>query len=110
MRHSISLLLAAMLALFISSMARAEALEVTTTPAAITAKRGQVVPVSVNLKNALPTSEPIALSAQVDWEDEYGVAKTATASTNISMVQPVKINRYKVTIPLFLLLWLVLRN
>ncbi len=99
MRHSISLLLAAMLTLFISSMARAEALEVTSTPGSVTAKRGQPVAMAVSLKNILTPREPITLTAEAEWEDEYGVARTTTASATIMVVQPVKVNRYKVAMP-----------
>ena len=83
----------------IASPCIAESLEVTTTPAALTAKRGQPVAIAVNLKNTLTPREPITITAQAEWEDEYGVAKTATASTTINVIQPVKVNRYKVAIP-----------
>ncbi|MHB9037078.1 MAG: hypothetical protein ACYC64_10440 [Armatimonadota bacterium] len=99
MRHSISLLMAVILTFIAAGAFCAEALVVTTTPASITAKRGQVVPVSVNLRNMLSPREPATINAEAEWEDEYGQAKTATASTTITVAQPIKLNRYKVAIP-----------
>lgn len=99
MRYSISLLMAVMLTFIAAGAFCADALEVTTTPASITAKRGQVVPVSVNLRNVLSPREPITITAEAEWEDEYGQAKTTTATTAISLAQPIKVNRYKVVIP-----------
>ncbi|MCL5103015.1 MAG: hypothetical protein M1133_02715 [Armatimonadetes bacterium] len=99
MRYSISLLMAALLTFIAAGAFCADALEVATTPASVTAKRGQAVPVSVNLRNMLSPREPVTITAEAEWEDEYGAVKTTTASTTITVVQPVKINRYKVAIP-----------
>ncbi len=99
MRYIISLLMAALLTFIAACAFCAEALEVTATPASVTAKRGQAVPVSVNLRNKLLPREPVTITAEAEWEDEYGQAKTATASTTISVIQPIKVNKYKVAIP-----------
>ena len=77
----------------------ADALGVTSTPASATAKRGQPVEMAVSLKNVLTPREPITITAEAEWEDEYGVTRTTTASATIMVVQPVKVNRYKVIIP-----------
>jgi hypothetical protein len=83
----------------LASSCIAESLQITSTLQVTTAKRGQAVPVAVSLKNILTPREPITLTAEAEWEDEYGVARTTTASATIMVVQPVKINRYKVAIP-----------
>ena len=57
------------------------------------------MPVSVNLRNKLLPREPITITAEAEWEDEYGQQQTTSASTTIQVIQPVKINRYKVAIP-----------
>ncbi len=54
---------------------------------------------AVSLKNMLTPREPITMTAEAEWEDEYGVARTTSASATITVVQPVKVNRYKVVIP-----------
>ena len=77
----------------------ADALEVTATPASATAKRGQPVAMAVSLKNILTPREPITITAEAEWEDEYGTARTTTASATITVIQPVKVNRYKVIVP-----------
>ena len=77
----------------------AESLQVTTTSASTEIKRGVPVVMNVNLKNVLTSREPVTITAEAEWEDEYGAIKTTTASTTITVVQPVKINRYKVAIP-----------
>ncbi len=99
MRYSISLLMAALLTFIAAGAFCADGLEVTTTPASVTAKRGQAVPVSVNLRNKLSPREPITITAEAEWEDEYGQQQTTSASTTIQVIQPVKVNRYKVAIP-----------
>jgi hypothetical protein len=83
----------------LASSCIAESLQITSTLQVTTAKRGQAVPVAVSLKNILTPREPITLTAEAEWEDEYGVARTTTTSATITVVQPVKINRYKVAIP-----------
>ena len=77
----------------------ADALGVTATSASATAKRGQPVEMAVSLKNVLTPREPITITAEAEWEDEYGVARSSTASATITVLQPVKVNRYKVIIP-----------
>lgn len=77
----------------------AESLQVTTTPASAKTKAGVPVAMAVNLKNTLAPRDPITLTAEAEWEDEYGTARTTTASATITVVQPVKVNRYKVAIP-----------
>lgn len=99
MRRAILTTLVVILLFVTDGQVFADALGVTATPASATAKRGQAVPVAVSLKNILATREPITLTAEAEWEDEYGVARTTTASSTITVVQPVKINRYKVAIP-----------
>ncbi len=77
----------------------AESLQVTSTPTTAQAKRGVPVATAVSLKNTLTPREPITITAEAQWEDEYGTTRTTTASATITVVQPVKINRYKVVIP-----------
>ena len=77
----------------------AESLQVTTTPASAQVKRGVPVVMNVSLKNVLTQRDPITITAEAEWEDEYGTTRTTTASATITVVQPVKINRYKVIIP-----------
>ena len=99
MRYVNLLILTLSVIFILASECAAESLQVTSTPQVTTAKRGQAVPVAVSLKNILTPREPITLTAEAEWEDEYGVARTTTASATITVVQPVKINRYKVAIP-----------
>ena len=99
MRLSILTVLIVMFVFTMVSTAVADALEVTVTPESTTAKRGQILPMIVNLKNVLSPRDPITITAEAEWEDEYGVARTTTASATITVVQPVKVNRYKVVIP-----------
>lgn len=99
MRYVNLLLLTLSVIVILASECAAESLQVISTPQVTTAKRGQAVPVAVSLKNILTPREPITLTAEAEWEDEYGVARTTTASATIMVVQPVKINRYKVAIP-----------
>lgn len=77
----------------------AESLQVTSTPTSVQVKRGASVVMSVNLKNVLTPRDPITITAEAEWEDEYGTVRSTTASATITVVQPVKINRYKVIIP-----------
>ena len=90
-----------MLVLVLAAAAQcgAESLQVTTTPTSAQVKRGVPVVMNVNLKNALAPRDPITITAEAEWEDEYGTARSTTASTIVTVVQPVKINRYKVIIP-----------
>ena len=99
MRYVNLLLLTLSVIFLLASECAAQSLQVTSTPQVTTAKRGQAVPVAVSLKNILTPREPITLTAEAEWEDEYGVARTTTASATIMVVQPVKIIRYKVAIP-----------
>ena len=99
MRYVNLLILTLSVIFLLASECAAQSLQVTSTPQVTTAKRGQAVPVAVSLKNILTPREPITLTAEAEWEDEYGVARTTTASATIMVVQPVKINRYKVAIP-----------
>ncbi len=77
----------------------AESLQVTTTPTSAQVKRGVPVVMGVNLKNVLTPREPVTITAEAEWEDEYGTAKSTTASTTVTVVQPVRVSRYKVVIP-----------
>lgn len=99
MRYSTSTILIVMLAFIAGGPASADALEVTATPASATAKRGQPVAMAVSLKNVLMPREPVTITAEAEWEDEYGTVRSTTASTTVTIVQPVKVNRYKVVIP-----------
>lgn len=89
------------LALLFTVAARccAESLQVTSTPTPVQVKHGAPVAMAVSQKNVLTPREPVTITAEAEWEDEYGVARTTTASATITVVQPVKINRYKVVIP-----------
>lgn len=99
MKYMNLLILTLSVTIILASECAAQSLQVTSIPQVTTAKRGQAVPVAVSLKNILAPREPITLTAEAEWEDEYGVARTTTASATITVVQPVKINRYKVAIP-----------
>ena len=98
MRYVTSTILIAAL-LFIVRPVVADALEVTATPASAAAKCGEQVAMAVSLKNVLTPREPVTITAEAEWEDEYGVTRTTSASATITVVQPVKVNRYKVIIP-----------
>ncbi len=74
----------------------AESLEVAQTPANVTANAGDTVPISVTVKNTLTPRQPITLRASIEWTDQYGAPQTAEATTEISVIQPVKISRYAV--------------
>lgn len=99
MRYTISMVLIVMLVFITGCPVFADALQVTATPVSATAKRGQPVAMAVSLKNVLTPREPITITAEAEWEDEYGQRQTTSASTTIHVIQPVKINRYKVIIP-----------
>ena len=99
MRYVNLLLLTLSVMFILASECAAQSLEITSIPQVTTAKHGQAVPVAVSLKNILTPREPITITAEAEWEDEYGVARTTTASATITVVQPVKVNRYKVIIP-----------
>lgn len=77
----------------------AESLQVTTTPTSAQVKRGAAVAMNVTLKNVLTQRDPITITAEAEWEDEYGTASSTTASTTVAIVQPIRISRYKVVIP-----------
>lgn len=77
----------------------AESLQVTSTPTPAQVKHGAPVAMAVSLKNVLTSREPVTITAEAEWEDEYGTTRTTTASATIAVVQPVKANRYKVIIP-----------
>ena len=96
---TIRLMLVLVLLFTAATLCGAESLQVTTTPTSAQAKRGVPVVMNVNLKNVLTPREPVTMTAEAEWEDEYGTARTTTASATITVVQPVKINRYKVIIP-----------
>lgn len=99
MRYTTSTILIVMLAFITGCPVFADALQVTATPVSATAKRGQPVAMAVSLKNVLAPREPVTITAEAEWEDEYGTVRSTTASTTVTIVQPVKINRYKVIIP-----------
>ncbi|MCE5322383.1 hypothetical protein LLG46_03590 [bacterium] len=95
----ISSMLVLVLLLIATPQCGAESLQVTTTQVSTQTKRGVPVVMAVNLKNVLAPRDPITLTAEAQWEDEYGVTKTTTASTTITVIQPIKVNTYKVAIP-----------
>ena len=97
--NTIRLLLVLVLLFAAAALCGAESLQVTTTPTSAQAKRGVPVVMNVNLKNVLTPREPVTITAEAEWEDEYGTIRTTTASATITVIQPVKINRYKVIIP-----------
>ncbi len=99
MRSVTSAILVTMLLFVAGGPAFADALEVMATPASATAKRGQPVAMAVSLKNVLTPRAPITITAEAEWEDEYGVVRSTAASATITVIQPVKVNRYKVIIP-----------
>ena len=99
MRRAILTILVVILPFVTDGQVFADALGVTATPASATVKRGQPVEMAVSLKNVLTPREPITITAEAEWEDEYGVTRTTTASATITVVQPVKVSRYKVIIP-----------
>lgn len=99
MRRAILTILVVMLPFVTDGQVFADALGVTATPASATAKRGQPVEMAVSLKNVLTPREPVTITAEAEWVDEYGTTRTTTASATITVVQPVKVNRYKVIIP-----------
>ncbi|MHB9037897.1 MAG: hypothetical protein ACYC64_14665 [Armatimonadota bacterium] len=98
MKYTFSILLVIVMAGFTKSC-YADSLQVTSTPASVTAKRGEVLAMSVNLKNILIPREPVTITAQIEWEDEYGQPQTSSDSAAISIVQQVNVKRYRVAIP-----------
>lgn len=97
MKYVTSTILIALLA-FIGSPLFADALEVTATPTSAAIKRGEQVVMAASLKNVLTPREPVTITAEAEWEDEYGMTRTTTASATINVAQPVKVNTYKVAI------------
>ena len=67
MRYRISVLLTVIFVIATACVTFAESLEVTTTPASVTAKRGQPVAMAVSLKNILTPREPITITAEAEW-------------------------------------------
>jgi len=99
MRYITYILLAVVMLVSSVNLCCAESLQVTSTPAPTAVKHGDVVAMSVNLKNILTTREPAVITAEIEWEDEYGAARTSTTSATVTINQPVKLSRYKVVIP-----------
>ena len=97
--RTIRLLLVLALVSTAAAQCGAESLQVTSAPTSVQAKRGVPVAMSVNLKNVLAPRDPIIVTAEAEWEDECGVTRSTSASAAITVVQPVKVNRYKVIIP-----------
>lgn len=93
------ILLALILVMLLSAPAFADALGVTVTPTPAMVKHGQVVTLAVSLANTLTPRSPITITAKADWQDEADVAQSTTASTTITVTQPIKINRYTAIIP-----------
>ena len=75
MRHIALLISVIVMIVGLTEICHSESLEVTATPVKATAKRGEVVAMSVNLKNALTPREPVTFTAAVEWQDEYGEAE-----------------------------------
>lgn len=76
----------------------ADALQIATT-APTKIKKNQPATVSVTMKNALSPREPIVVTATATWEDEYGVAQSSSDSCTVTVIQPIKVNRYAVIVP-----------
>ncbi|MEN6358272.1 MAG: hypothetical protein ABFD83_14460 [Armatimonadota bacterium] len=92
-------ILSIILIITLTGIGQADSLQVRTTSAPVVVKRGEVIAMSVNLKNILTPREPVTINAQIEWEDEYGAAQTSSDSATINIVQPVNVTRYKVAIP-----------
>ncbi len=99
MRRAVLTILVVILPFVTYGQVFADALAVMTTPASATAKRGQPVAMAVSLKNVLTPRAPITITAEAEWEDEYGIVRSTAASATITVIQPVKVNRYKIIIP-----------
>jgi len=99
MRYITYILLAVVLLVSNADLCYSESLQVTSTPAPTAVKHGDMVAMSVNLKNILTTREPAVITAEIEWEDEYGAAKLSTTSATVTINQPVKLSRYKLVIP-----------
>ena len=79
--------------------AQAQSLTVTTAASPATVKAGATSTVTATLKNVNAAAAPITITATADWEDEYGVAQSTTASTSVKIVKPVKPTSYRWGIP-----------
>lgn len=87
-----------MLLVLMAFPAFADSLEIAQTPASVKAQAGESVPISVTLKNTLTPRQSIMLRASVEWTDQYGTPRLSEATTEISVIQPVKMSRYAVLV------------
>jgi uncharacterized protein (DUF58 family) len=93
------LLLLVLLVALPSFAATSDALQVTQTPAAVSAKPGEAVTITAVLKNTLTPKPPILFESTVEFTVD-GVNGTDTDSTVLTTIQPVvKAKRYKLVLP-----------
>jgi hypothetical protein len=80
-------------------LCQSASLQVTTAPAAASVKHGASIAMTATLKNTLTPIAPVTLAATVDWVDEESLPQTASASSVITVIQPITVSAYRVTIP-----------
>lgn len=88
-----------LLLLALTTTAQAQSLSVTTAASPAAVKAGGTSTITATLKNVNAAAAPITITATAEWDDEYGVAQSTTASTSIKVVKPVKPKAYKWGIP-----------
>lgn len=87
------------LLVLLATAAQAQSLTVTTLASPATIKTGATSTITATLKNTNAASSPVVFTATAEWEDEYGIAQSTTATTSVKIVKPVKPKAYKWGIP-----------
>jgi hypothetical protein len=75
------------------------ALQLVSTPPTAKVTLGQEITTSVVMTNMLSARDPIVLTAEATWTDESGNPMSTSAETSVNVIQPITVNRYKVTMP-----------
>jgi len=75
----------------------ADSLQIDTTP--VWTKKGEPVVITVSMKNSLVPRPPVTIIGSAEWVDEYGTTQTTTTSTAVMVVQPIKVNKYRLVMP-----------
>ena len=87
-----------LLLLICSGCVFGQSIDTTVSPTII--KKDDIVTLTSVIKNTLKVQSPIVFNVALDYNDEYGIAKTITSSCDLTVVRPIKIKEYKWTIPL----------
>jgi uncharacterized protein (DUF58 family) len=94
MRYLVTILL---LTLFCAT-AQAASLEVTTTPAAVSVKRGETVTLTTTIKNTL-VAKSATFTATLDYTDETGASQTATGGWTLAVKQQTTVGKLRIVVP-----------